>query len=134
MRSGNVKAPAAFDTAVRVAPVFAFFAVTLAPGLLLYVIALGLAPELFLKWSLAWIPPAVVAHAPRAAAGVQAAKLTTTRRADNTRQLVYNGHPLYAMVGDTRPGQTQGQAFVGTWFVVSPAGHLIGHPSRSAGY
>ena len=79
-------------------------------------------------------PPAVVAHAPRAGAGVQAAKLTTTRRADDTRQLVYNGHPLYAMVGDTRPGQTQGQGFVGTWFVVSPAGHLIGHPSRSAGY
>ena len=79
-------------------------------------------------------PPAVVAHAPRAGAGVQAAKLTTTPRADNTWQLVYNGHPLYAMVADTRPGQTQGQGFVGTWFVVSPAGHLIGHPSRSAGY
>jgi ABC-2 type transport system permease protein len=38
-------------------------AVTLVPGLLLYAIALGLAPELFMKWSLAWIPPAVVAHA-----------------------------------------------------------------------
>jgi len=37
-------------------------AVTLAPGLLLYAIAMGLAPELFLKWSLAWIPPAIVAH------------------------------------------------------------------------
>ena len=37
-------------------------AVTLLPGLLLYAIALGLAPELFLKWDLAWIPLAVVAH------------------------------------------------------------------------
>jgi ABC-2 type transport system permease protein len=37
-------------------------AVTLLPGLLLYAIALGLAPEMFLKWSLAWIPPAVVLH------------------------------------------------------------------------
>jgi ABC-2 type transport system permease protein len=37
-------------------------AVTLAPGLLLYAIALGLAPDQFLKWSLAWIAPAVVAH------------------------------------------------------------------------
>jgi ABC-type transport system involved in multi-copper enzyme maturation permease subunit len=37
-------------------------AVTLVPGLLLYVVALGLAPDLFLKWSLAWLPPAIVLH------------------------------------------------------------------------
>jgi predicted lipoprotein with Yx(FWY)xxD motif len=79
-------------------------------------------------------PPAIVTHAPRAGVGIEAAKLTTTRRANNTRQLVYNGHPLYAMVADTRPGQTQGQGFLGTWFVVSPAGHQIGHAERSAGY
>jgi ABC-2 type transport system permease protein len=36
--------------------------VTLVPGLLLYAIALALAPEQFLKWSLAWIGPAVVLH------------------------------------------------------------------------
>ena len=35
-------------------------AVTLAPGLLLYATGLGLAPEQFLNWSLAWIAPAVV--------------------------------------------------------------------------
>jgi hypothetical protein len=34
--------------------------VTLAPALLLYVVALALAPELFAKWALAWIPPAIV--------------------------------------------------------------------------
>ena len=34
--------------------------VTLVPGLLLYLIALALAPEQFAKWSLAWIGPAVV--------------------------------------------------------------------------
>lgn len=37
--------------------------VTLVPGLLLYGVALGLAPEHFLKWSLAWIAPAVALHA-----------------------------------------------------------------------
>ncbi|HEX6738460.1 MAG TPA: ABC transporter permease subunit, partial [Vicinamibacteria bacterium] len=37
-------------------------AVTLAPGLLLYGVAVALAPEHFLKWSLAWIAPAVVLH------------------------------------------------------------------------
>jgi len=37
-------------------------AVTLVPGLLLYVACLALAPEQFLKWDLWWIGPAVVAH------------------------------------------------------------------------
>ena len=36
--------------------------VTLAPALLLYAVALALAPELFWKWDLAWIGPAVVAQ------------------------------------------------------------------------
>jgi ABC-2 type transport system permease protein len=35
---------------------------TLAPALLLYLVALGLAPEQFLKWELAWISPAIVAY------------------------------------------------------------------------
>jgi hypothetical protein len=55
------------------------------------------------------------------------AKLTTTRRRDHTRQLVYNGHPLYTLAADTRPGQTNGQGYSGTWFVLSPAGRQIGH-------
>jgi len=38
-------------------------AVTLLPGLLLYVAGLSLAPELYLKWDLAWIGPAIVVHA-----------------------------------------------------------------------
>jgi ABC-2 type transport system permease protein len=33
---------------------------TLGPGLALYLVALGLAPDLFWNWSLAWIAPAVV--------------------------------------------------------------------------
>jgi ABC-2 type transport system permease protein len=37
-------------------------AVTLAPALALYALALALAPELFWKWDLAWIGPAVVAQ------------------------------------------------------------------------
>jgi ABC-type transport system involved in multi-copper enzyme maturation permease subunit len=36
---------------------------TLVPALLLYVVSVGLAPELFLKWSLAWIAPMIVLHA-----------------------------------------------------------------------
>jgi ABC-type transport system involved in multi-copper enzyme maturation permease subunit len=38
-------------------------AVTLVPGLVLYAVGLALAPEMYLKWDLAWIAPAIVAHA-----------------------------------------------------------------------
>jgi ABC-2 type transport system permease protein len=44
-------------------PLLLNLAVTLVPGLLLYVVGLALAPELYLKWGLWWIAPAVVAHA-----------------------------------------------------------------------
>jgi ABC-2 type transport system permease protein len=37
--------------------------VTLAPGVALYLAVLALAPEIFVKWQLAWILPAVVAQA-----------------------------------------------------------------------
>jgi len=38
-------------------------AVTLLPALALYVVALGLAPDQFFQWELAWIGPAIVVHA-----------------------------------------------------------------------
>jgi ABC-2 type transport system permease protein len=43
-------------------PLLLTAAVTLAPGILLYFTGLSLAPELYLKWELAWIGPAVVAY------------------------------------------------------------------------
>ncbi len=39
------------------------YSATLLPALLLYAVSLGLAPELFLKWELAWIAPMIVLHA-----------------------------------------------------------------------
>jgi predicted lipoprotein with Yx(FWY)xxD motif len=80
-------------------------------------------------------PPALASGHPRAGSGVKASKLTTRRRRHvKARQLVYNHHPLYTTVGDERPGQTAGQGYFGTWFVVSPSGRLIGKPSKSGGY
>ena len=76
-------------------------------------------------------PPAMVSGAPVAGPGVAAAKLTTTRGADNGRQLVYNGHPLYTLSADVRPGQINGEGFLGTWFVVSAEGKRIGKLNRS---
>ncbi len=37
-------------------------AVTLVPGLALYLVGIALAPEQYLKWSLVWIAPAIVVH------------------------------------------------------------------------
>lgn len=39
------------------------YSATLVPALVLYAVSLGLAPELFLKWELAWIAPTIVLHA-----------------------------------------------------------------------
>lgn len=79
-------------------------------------------------------PPVIVTGAPRAGPGVSEAKLSTTIRDDGRRQLVYNGHPLYELSADTRPGQTQGQGYLGIWFVVSPSGHQVGKAHAAAGY
>ncbi|MDT7805376.1 MAG: hypothetical protein QOI78_8809 [Actinomycetota bacterium] len=79
-------------------------------------------------------PPLLVSGRPRAGRGVDARKLTTVpRRHSKLRQAAYAGHPLYTTTGDTRPGQTEGQGFLGTWFVVSPAGRQVGKASASAG-
>jgi len=44
-------------------PMAICLAVTLLPGVLLYVAAIGLAPDSYLRWDLAWLLPAIVAHA-----------------------------------------------------------------------
>jgi predicted lipoprotein with Yx(FWY)xxD motif len=71
-------------------------------------------------------PPVTVTGTPSAGSGLVAAKLTTTQRTDHSRQLVYNGHPLYTLSSDVRAGQISGEGFLGTWFVVSAAGNRIG--------
>jgi predicted lipoprotein with Yx(FWY)xxD motif len=49
-------------------------------------------------------------------------------RRDGSRQLSYNGHPLYYYVGDRSPGQILCQAvfeFGGGWYVIDPGGNKI---------
>ena len=38
----------------------------------------------------------------------------------NGSQVEYNGHLLYAFVGDSAPGQANGQGLFGKWFVATP--------------
>ena len=75
----------------------------------------------------AW-PPYVVKTRPRAAAGVSARLLGTTRRANGAVQVTYAGRPLYYYVGDRKAGQVLCQnvsEFGGIWRVIRPTGGLV---------
>lgn len=76
-------------------------------------------------------PPARVSGTPRAGAGVAAAGLGAIRRPDQSLQLTYDGHPLYTFSGDTAGGQVGGEGFLGTWFLVSPAGAKVVDPAAA---
>jgi predicted lipoprotein with Yx(FWY)xxD motif len=67
-------------------------------------------------------PPLMTAAKPVAGMGVHQALLGTTRRSNGKLQVTYNGHPLYKFVGDSGAGQTHGEGYGGSWFVVTAAG------------
>ena len=81
----------------------------------------------------AW-PPLVATGAPTATSGANAALLGTSKRADGTTQVTYNGHPLYRFIKDASRGQTNGQgvaAFGGSWLAVTADGNQAGQASSS---
>lgn len=76
-------------------------------------------------------PPLLTNGSPVAGSTVKQSLLATTKRSDGTMQVVYNGHPLYYFVGDTKAGDTNGEglnAFGAGWDVVNPAGAKIEKP------
>ena len=82
-------------------------------------------------------PPAASQAKPTVAKGIKKSKLKVIKRSDGSRQLSYNGHPLYRFVADSGPGSTSGEnitAFGGTWDVLSKSGTVVTHapaPSQS---
>ena len=65
---------------------------------------------------------------PKAGNGLQASLLGSTVRADGTKQVTYDGHPLYTYSGDSAPGATGGQGlstFGALWWVVAPDGKVV---------
>jgi len=75
----------------------------------------------------AW-PPVTTSGQPTAASGALAGEISTIMRSDGTRQVTYNGHPLYYFIEDTASGQTNGQGvdgFGAKWYVLSPSGSTI---------
>jgi len=75
----------------------------------------------------AW-PPDIVTGQPQASSGINQALLGTITRPDGTKQVTYNGHPLYYFTADAAAGTAHGQAvkaFGAEWDVVGADGSKI---------
>ncbi|MGA2008396.1 MAG: hypothetical protein ABSH27_12670 [Solirubrobacteraceae bacterium] len=75
-------------------------------------------------------PPLTTSGRPVAGPGVKASLLGTIKDG-STKQVTYDGHPLYFYSGDTKPGETNSQGlklFGAKWFVVSRSGAAITKP------
>jgi predicted lipoprotein with Yx(FWY)xxD motif len=75
----------------------------------------------------AW-PPVAASTMPMAGGGVSQSLLGTTKRADGSEQLTYNGHPLYYFAADTGSGMAKGQGskeFGAGWYVLNAGGSKI---------
>jgi predicted lipoprotein with Yx(FWY)xxD motif len=73
-------------------------------------------------------PPVTSREKPEAEGKAKASLISRHKRAGGAKQVVYHGRPLYRFIGDSKPGQTNGEninAFGGRWFVVSPSGSPI---------
>ena len=75
----------------------------------------------------AW-PPVTATGTVTASGSVKASDLSTITRSDGTKQVTYDGHPLYYFSGDSGAGQATGQGndgFGAKWWLVSPSGAQI---------
>jgi predicted lipoprotein with Yx(FWY)xxD motif len=75
----------------------------------------------------AW-PPVTATGTPTASGSARASDLGTTTRSDGTKQVTYDGHPLYYFSGDSGPGTATGQGsdgFGAKWWLVAPSGSDI---------
>jgi predicted lipoprotein with Yx(FWY)xxD motif len=82
----------------------------------------------------AWPP---VIGMPQAASGI---KLTGTlgeiKRSDGSMQATYDGHPLYLFAGDSKPGQTNGNAvdgFGALWYAIKVGTSTTSNSSGNGG-
>jgi predicted lipoprotein with Yx(FWY)xxD motif len=75
----------------------------------------------------AW-PPVPAKGMVTTSGGAQAGDLGTITGFGGTKQVTYDGHPLYYFAGDSGPGQTNGQGsdgFGAKWWLVAPSGAQI---------
>jgi predicted lipoprotein with Yx(FWY)xxD motif len=82
----------------------------------------------------AW-PPVPASGGITASGSAKASDLGTITRSDGSKQVTYDGHPLYYYAGDSGPGQTNGQGsdgFGAKWWLVSPAGAALTATSNAS--
>jgi predicted lipoprotein with Yx(FWY)xxD motif len=78
-------------------------------------------------------PALVSSGRPAAADGIDPSMIGTTVRTDGSKQVTFDGRPLYVFGGDAAAGDTNGQGIGGVWFVVSPRGTPIEDAAGSHG-
>jgi predicted lipoprotein with Yx(FWY)xxD motif len=81
-------------------------------------------PDCLAKW-----PPLLTQENPKLGEGVDASLIGTASLADGWKIVTYNKMPLYYWYEDAKAGDTNGLGIGGVWFVISPAGKVIGVPS-----
>jgi predicted lipoprotein with Yx(FWY)xxD motif len=72
----------------------------------------------------AW-PAVTTTGSATASGGAKASDLGTITRSDGSKQVTYDGHPLYYFSGDSGPGAATGQGsdgFGAKWWLVAPTG------------
>ena len=70
-------------------------------------------------------PPVESASTAKAGTGVDVTKISTITRADGTKQVTYNGMPLYRHAADTKSGDVTGEKVESQWYVVNTAGDAV---------
>jgi predicted lipoprotein with Yx(FWY)xxD motif len=106
LTGANPAAPAATGTALKTVTISGTTVLTNANGLTLYSFApdTPTVSKCYGSCAAYWPPVTGTTTAGRGLPG----KVTTINRTDGTQQLTYNGHPLYTYIGDTAPGQANG--------------------------
>jgi predicted lipoprotein with Yx(FWY)xxD motif/plastocyanin len=70
-------------------------------------------------------PPLLTVNDPMVTEEAQSGLLGVIAREDGTRQVTYNGWPLYYYANDVKPGDVVGQNVGGVWYVLTPTGESI---------
>ncbi|QHC24834.1 COG4315 family predicted lipoprotein [Streptomyces sp. GS7] len=132
-RPSGSPAAGAVTIRVRSGPLGTFLVDGQGRTLYLFVADKGHTSTCYGKCAKVW-PPLLVTGAPQAGSGVQSALLGTTTRRDGTKEVTYNGHPLYYFIADRHPGDVRGQGSNDSgakWWVLDPSGKEITKPAPS---
>ena len=89
-------------------------------GLTLYIFKKDMSSESTCYDACAQAWPAFIASGDLTLPAGVTGKLDVTTRKDGTKQVTYNGAPLYYFAQDKSPGDTKGQGLGNVWFVAAP--------------